>query len=246
MEVSPDKAREIGLVDPHGVEISSVAQHSPALRAGLEQGDIVLTYQDERVNGIEHFARLVRETPVGRTVELSIVRDADRLALDVEIGRRDGTSSVRETIDAVKEGLALDEGHMDSLRQHLDSVRQHLDSVHKRLRSGDARSGADFGTPLKRISDRRIGLELVDVDGQLAEFFGVDSGALVRSVLEGSPCDRAGMRAGDVIVGVDGTRVRGTADIRDAVLAIGSGGAAELELVRDRRTTKLELDVPRQ
>ncbi len=246
MEVSPDRAQEIGLVDPHGVEISSVGEDSPALRAGLERGDIVLTYRDERVNGIEHFARLVRETPVGGNVELGVVRAQDRLTVDVEVGRRDRGASAQETIRAVTDGLVLDDRHVDSLREHLDSVRQHLDSVRQRFHSGDWGAGADVGLPMRRIADRRVGLELMDVEGQLARFFDVESGALVRSVLEGSPAEAAGIRAGDVIVGVDGTAVRGIADVRETIRSIGAGGSAEFDLVRDGETLSLRVEVGRR
>ncbi len=245
MEVSPDRARVIGLVDPHGVEISSVDRDSPARRAGLERGDIVLTYRDERVNGIEHFARLVRETPAGGNVELGVVRGQDRMEVEVEIGRRDPAASVRESIRAVRERFALDDRDMESLRQHLDSLRQHLDSVHQRLRSEQPGSGAEFGTPMRRIADRRVGFEVVDVDGQLAEFLDVECGALVRSVLEGSPAHEAGIRAGDVIVGLDGRVVGGTADIRETVLALGAGGHADLNLVREGESLSLRITVPR-
>lgn len=256
MEVSPGKAKEIGLIDPHGVEISSVAQDSPALRAGLEAGDIVLTYRDERVNGMEHFARLVRETPVGGNVELGVVRAQERLAVEVRVGRRETQASVQETIEAVRDRLALDERQMDSLRQHMDSVRQHLESVRGRFRGDERRPcpdcpvaesppGSHFGSSLRRLSDSRTGLEIVLVSGQLAEFFGVERGALVRSVLDGSPAVEAGLRAGDVIVGADGRQLSSFEDFRAAVLSLGAGGSADLAVVRERESVRVQLEVPR-
>ncbi len=248
MEVSSDRAREIGLVEPHGVEVSSVARDSPARHAGLREADVVLTYRDERVNGIEHFARLVRETPVGGKVELGVVRGQERLAVAVEIGRRDAAASVRATIDAVKESLAGNGRHLESVREHLDSLRQ-------RLLPGDQGScpecpegrlgpGGEFGTPVRRFADSRIGLELIEVGGQLAAFLGVEAGALVRSVLDPSPARDAGFRAGDVIVGFDGRAVRGMDDVRRTLLPLAAGGSAELEIVRDRGRRSLRLGIP--
>ncbi len=56
---------------------------SPAAKAGLKEGDVVLEYNGQRIEGGEQFMRLVRETPVDRQVRLLVwrngaTRDADR------------------------------------------------------------------------------------------------------------------------------------------------------------------------
>ncbi len=271
IEVGPETARKIGLVDPHGVEISSVAEESPAHKAGLLQGDIVLTYRDERVNGIEHFARLVRETPAGGRVELGVVRDRDRIAMDVEIGKRETASSERESLGAVRDRLAGDRDRLHALREHLDSVkkrlagdkdrvgdvRDRLDSLRLRLQTDswgwcedcpevlqDLDVEFDMAFPAVRVSLRssRLGLELEEVDGQLAAFFGAEAGVLVRQVQDGSPGHRAGLRAGDVLVSLGGQRVRRPSDVARAVSSWQEAGEVPVEVVRDREPTSLLLD----
>ena len=218
MDVRDETARQIGLVDPHGIEISSIAEDSPGEAAGLRRGDIVLTYRGERVNGYEHFARLVKETPPGRAVELGIVRGGQRRTIEVEIGQREAAASVRQTLDAVK--------------HHFDAVK-----------SGHAAFVLDLNIPRVRMNVRnqRMGVEMENLDGQLAEFFGVERGVLVRGVSEGSPADTAGMRAGDVIVSIDGERVRAADDIGRA-LAASDSGAVDLGIFRDRERTDVRLD----
>lgn len=88
MDIDNEKAESIGLIEPHGVEVTNVDEASPAGRAGLKRGDILLTYRGVRVEGIEHFARLVRETPVGREVELGLSRDGNERTIQVKIGER--------------------------------------------------------------------------------------------------------------------------------------------------------------
>ena len=271
IEVGPDSARQIGLVDPHGVEISSVAVESPAHKAGLLQGDIVLTYRDERVNGIQHFARLVRETPVGGRVELGVARDRDRIAIDVEIGKRETAPSVRESLGAVRDRIAGDRDHLNALREHLDSVqerfagdkdrlgevRDKLDALRLRLQT-DSWGGCedcpmalqgfdldlDTAFPSVRMSLRssRLGLELEEVEGQLAEFFGVEAGVLVRKVRGGTPAHGAGLRAGDVLVSVGGEPVRRPSDVGRAVSSWQEAGGIPVEFVRDRKATSVLLD----
>ena len=58
-----------------GVIVRSVEPNSPASKAGLREGDVVLQFNKEDVIGVQQFTRLVRETPVGRMVELKVRRD---------------------------------------------------------------------------------------------------------------------------------------------------------------------------
>ena len=58
-----------------GALIRRVETNSPAERAGLKEGDIVIEFNKEEVIGVQQLTRLVRETPVGRTVDIKILRD---------------------------------------------------------------------------------------------------------------------------------------------------------------------------
>ncbi len=71
------------LTRPEGVFIESVEAGTPAERAGLKSGDIVIEYDGERVRGARHFTRLVQETPVGRTVAVVVNRSGARQTVSV-------------------------------------------------------------------------------------------------------------------------------------------------------------------
>ena len=219
IDLSEDAVREIGLVDPHGIEITSVMEGSPADDAGLRRGDIVLTYRNERVQGFEQFSRLVKETPAGRKVQLGIVRDGQRDEIEVEIGRRDIAVSARRVVEVAKD--------------HIERVKRGVGEITVRL---------EGGVPRVRVSstDVRLGAELEEIDGQFAEFFGVERGVLVRQVREASPAEDAGMRAGDVIVAVEGREVRGVGDF-GRMLDAETGDAIEIDVVREGEKRSLEL-----
>jgi serine protease Do len=85
-EVNADRARELRLPAEEGVEITRVDQNSPAATAGLMVGDVVLKYNNQDVEGMEQFARLVRETPAGRDVKLQIVRNGNVQTVTAKIG----------------------------------------------------------------------------------------------------------------------------------------------------------------
>ncbi len=234
MDINDETAREIGLVEAHGIEVSSVAADSPAERAGLREGDFVVAYRGERVHGYQHFARLVRETPVGRTVELGVVRDGERTTLVVEIGEREGLGVANETIAAVKQ-------HLESVKDKLGSARLRLEEDGSPWRSEFT---WDFDVPQVHMiaKNRRLGTELESLDGQLAEFFGVERGVLVRHVQSGSTAEMADLRAGDVIVSVDGEPVNRPAEV-GKLAAASEDRLVDVEIIRDRNRKTLRFDV---
>jgi serine protease Do len=85
----------------------------------------------------------------------------------------------------------------------------------------------------------RIGIEGETLEGQLAEFFGVKEGVLVRSVMANSPAAKAGLRAGDVIVKVGGTPVSNTREISGVMRAMHK--TAAFTVVRNHKEITLNI-----
>jgi serine protease Do len=102
-----------------------------------------------------------------------------------------------------------------------------------------------------RVSRGYIGVALKDVDADLEHSLGlaVNHGALVQDIAEGSPADRAGLRAYDVIVSLDDHSVSNDDQLIREIAARSPGSAAHLRLVRDGReqsvTVKLAERPPR-
>jgi len=107
---------------------------------------------------------------------------------------------------------------------------------------------ADLDMPVSVViahSSLRSGLMVENITPQLGDFFGVKggSGVLVRSVEKGSRSEKAGFRAGDVIVRVNNESVHDTSDFTRALRAT-SGGAAAVTVIRDKREQNLNLTLP--
>ena len=62
-EIDAERAKALNLKEERGVEVKSVTENSPAAKAGIKTGDMVLEYNGQRVEGMDQFSRLVRETP---------------------------------------------------------------------------------------------------------------------------------------------------------------------------------------
>ena len=85
-----------------------------------------------------------------------------------------------------------------------------------------------------------LGIEAEALDGQLAEFFGVKEGVLVRAVSRGSAAEKAGIKAGDVIVRMDDAKVTTPADIGAHVRA-ARGRTVSVVVIRDRKEVNVML-----
>src|SRR6185295_20347464 len=66
-----------------GVVIEEVEPESPAEKAGLKRADVIVEFDGERVRGTRQFGRLVQETPPGRTVKATIMRDGQKKEVQI-------------------------------------------------------------------------------------------------------------------------------------------------------------------
>ena len=91
----------------------------------------------------------------------------------------------------------------------------------------------------------RIGVMIQDLTPDLAEALSLDieRGAVVSRVEARSPAEASGLQAGDVIVAVDGTKVEGSRDLRNAIGLVRVGEAIEIEVRRGQRRIRLDVRV---
>jgi serine protease Do len=80
-------AEQAGLAEQRGVVVESVVQGSPAERAGVRKGDVIVAVAGQPVSGPPELTRRIAGTPPGTRVELGVVRDRKRTALTAELGR---------------------------------------------------------------------------------------------------------------------------------------------------------------
>ena len=187
-EVSDDKAKELKLPAVRGVLLTEVQDDSPAAKAGLKPGDVITEYDGERVEGTTAFRRMIRETPPGRTVRLTYWRDAQSQSASVEL---------------------------ESRRDEMQVAIQRAMPPEFVYRSGRVRNMPP-GMPMMFGRTPRLGIEAMDLSGQLGEYFGAPDGegVLVTDVLADTPAAKAGLKAGDVITKLDGDRVHDVGELR--------------------------------
>jgi serine protease Do len=215
-DVTTERLGALKLKEEHGAEVTMVDQDAPAGKAGLKEHDVILTLNGAGVESAAQLRRMIRETPAGRVVTLGISRDGQPQSIKVQLANRSKSVAV----------------HMPEFKFAMPAMP----------------AIADLDIPVSVViahSSLRSGLMVENITPQLGEFFGVKSGngVLVRSVEKGSRSEKAGFRAGDVIVRVNNQAVHDTSDFTRALRSTPRGTAA-VTVVREKKEQNLNLTLP--
>jgi serine protease Do len=92
--VTDEIAESLGLDKARGALVASVNDNGPAHTAGIQPGDVILSFDGKPVNDMRHLPRLVAETSVGKTVPVTVWRKRQKETLQVAVGRLDETEQV--------------------------------------------------------------------------------------------------------------------------------------------------------
>lgn len=89
-----------------------------------------------------------------------------------------------------------------------------------------------------------LGVSTIELTDQLADYFGAKSGVLVSEVEEDSPAAAAGLKAGDIIVKVEGEDINSPGDLHDLIRDYNKGDKVDIEVLRkgNNETLTAELD----
>ena len=209
-----------------GVVIEEVRPDSPAEKAGVKRSDGIVTFDGERVRSVRQFTRLVQETPPGRTVKATVLRDGQQR--DLEITPREGRGALN--------GSFVFRDRLPDMRAFGDRL-PYFDMLPRGM-------PFDFDLP-GLMSAPRLGVDVDPLSDQLDEYFGAKQGVLVRSVTEGSAASRAGLKAGAVSTSADGQPVRSREDL---VRALRDAKSEELTIgiVRDRKESSVTIIAGRE
>jgi len=105
-DLTQDLAKSFGLKQAKGALVSSVAEDSPAQRAGLKQGDVIVAYQGKPVEDAAALQREVTHTPVNTKATLKIIRDGREQEVTVTIGEQAETVKVAGADFSTENALA--------------------------------------------------------------------------------------------------------------------------------------------
>jgi serine protease Do len=220
-EVTADNMKTLHMSRAEGALVESVNPNSPAAQAGLREKDVILRFDGERVRSAMHLNRLIQETPAGREVIMTALRDGKELDLRIK-PEPGGWFDPRF-------GSIIDSADWDEAVAQAGRTAREI----RRQLPGAMEGIHEMAVPRRG----RLGVTVQEVSGDLAAYFGVKAGVLVAGVMPDSPAAKAGLKAGDVITGVNGKPV---ASPRELVMALPTDDAAHevtLTVVREKKET---------
>jgi len=161
-DITEDLGEYFGISDQKGVLVSKIVKDSPAYRAGLKEGDVIVKFDGKKVENSKDIVVNVSRIPIGKEVELIVVREKKNVKLAIKIGRMPSDEEL-----ARLEGRPFEEGR--------DMVVKKWRGIEVTAITGDL--AARLG-----ISDKE-GVIIVDVErGSPAHYANLRAGDVIRRV----------------------------------------------------------------
>lgn len=196
-----------------GALIQEVTSRSAAKKAGLRANDIIIKFDGKSISDPDDLRKALRSKSPGDEVELTFLRGGTQKTTDVELGKRKS----KQIVMKYKGGD--------------DDTFIHSRGKCKSLKSKRACKYAYAGIHLQELSEG------------LAKYFETKEGVLISDVEEDSPAEKAGLKAGDVVIKIDGETTENSQDVQRWVRKHEPGETAKFEVIRKgrKKTIKVEL-----
>lgn len=219
-EVTKENFAGLGLREVRGAAVEKVLENSPAAQAGLQTGDVIVRFNGTEVSSVRQLTRLISEVAPDHQAKITILRGGGEREITAIMSKRE--------VPQVQQ--------IGALRDLYDGALQNPGL--SKIPSPNAPT-FPFGDGESNFfsfnQSRQIGVGVAPLTAQLGDYFGVASGKglLVNNVRENSPAAKAGLKAGDVIVEVEGKAVASNLDL---IRALGEkkDGDVNVTIVRDK------------
>jgi len=97
--VTDDLAESLGLKDSKGALVADLTETGPAEKAGMKPGDVIVEFDGQPVNKLSDLPRIVARAPVGKQVDVVVIRKGDKKHIGVTLGRlEDGEKLIAKKV----------------------------------------------------------------------------------------------------------------------------------------------------
>ncbi len=216
--IDDDLMEAFNLDHNQGALIKQVVPDSPADEAGLKQGDIIIKLGKKELIDSDDLSKTVMTMNPGDKVDILIIRDGKEKTIMATLG-------------------AGDKEDFEPKQRFKWFGQQNQGGPHSKFKT--------FTFNEDDFKNSYIGVNLETLTGQLGDYFGVEdgNGILITEVIDDSPAKEAGLKAGDVIIKVDGEEIFDISDIQKAVRQKEKGEEVEITLLRNKKKKELTVEV---
>jgi len=199
--ITEDLAEAYGVRENTGALVATVTAESPAAKAGIQDGDVILKFDGKDVTSMRGLPRLVAQTPIGKDVDVEFLRKGQRTTLKVAVGR------LTEADEPVKTSAKEAPKGKGKARER--------DKQDKQDKQGSTSRPSLIGLVLAPLNDELRTKHNLGKDMK---------GVIVLEVDPASPAAERGVKVGDVIVEVAQEAVTSLDDITKGVDKVKKAG----------------------
>ncbi|HXJ83441.1 MAG TPA: DegQ family serine endoprotease [Candidatus Methylomirabilis sp.] len=166
--LTPELAKSFGVPDAQGALIASVMDGSPAQKAGLRRGDVITAYNGRRVAGSGDLPLAVAETPIGRDVPLTVLRDGTSMTLTAKIAQLEepqqkllaqrGSDELGLSVESLTPAVAQQLGISDEHGVLVKGVQDDSPAANAGIQAGDVIVEVDH-QPVTSVGELRRDVE---------------------------------------------------------------------------------------
>ncbi len=205
--VTTSDLEEKKLSSTDGVLVTDVQDESPADSADLKEGDVIVRYDGKQVKDPDDLRTMIRKTAPGTKVAVEVMRGGDAKKLSAVVGSAPGMKHRQEF------------GFQNFSHPQMPEMPRH------------------FGFPKQfrfQFDHPRLGMNVEALNDQLGEYFGApnNEGVLVKEVYKNSLAEKAGFKAGDVIIRIGTKSVDEPSDIFKAIRKSEDKQTLQVEVLR--------------
>ncbi|WP_058867647.1 PDZ domain-containing protein [Chloracidobacterium thermophilum] len=227
--LSEQQAEALGVSPAQGVHLMQVVPNSPADKAGLQRGDVIVSINGQPVVNVEHFRDLLRKQTPGQAMTLGIVRNRQPNTVTVVPEKPQvSVMTLPGGPFSITVHPPLDATQLREIKEMAEQMRKQGEQLREKLKPQPELFTFS-------VSDRgRLGIRTQPLSEQLAGYFGAPGGLLITEVMPGSPAEKAGLRAGDCLLKIGDREVRSSRDLFRELRQVEAGDI-KLTLIRDRQ-----------
>lgn len=209
--VTDDIASSLGMDSAKGALISGVVKGGPVENGPIKPGDVVLNFDGKPIQEMRDLPRIVAESPVGKEVDVVVLRDGKEETVKVKLGQ------LQDSAEDQQPGAGSDDAMPEDGEGGEMTAPEGKDGAETEQQAPDMRDAAQTV----------LGMNLVTLTDELKTEKGIAEsveGVYVESVAQGSIAEQKGVKAGDVIVEVGQDFMEVPGDVLVRVNGLKSAG----------------------
>lgn len=249
--------------------LSQIIPDSPAAKAGLKPGDVILKADDQDIKDFDQVLELLRKKKIGQNIALTYQRGDKQKNIAVRLSPRPGSNQQMPTVwlgvtGETKDGEVLVKTVVDNSPaataklqandvvtaidgNEVKSYEKLIEAVQKKADGETIKLSVKRGDETKSLNVKLANRPTQQRRGQSSGFMGIQGedadkgGARLTTVTEGGPTEKAGIKAGDIVVKVADRKVANYAALVTEIRSREAGDKMKVEVKRGDKIVKAEI-----